>query len=272
MLHSGSVSSHHRPRLGGCITLASAILLLFEPGSLASQVPVVVRGRVEDASTRQPVEGALVFSPDSSSVVLTDSLGAFTLQLPANDSLTLHVQRIGYLAQCFDLPQASRSRVSVLLLEPAAIELQGVTVVAEQAIEVLLRNLERRRNAYAHAMRAFDRAWLDRFAPIGSVFDLVRQRLPRMFPCNADPAQMCLPGRAPTIDNPFPIRTLTVCIDGRKSIDPIGELNSLPIDAVSLVEIYGRAGVKVYTTDWLLFSARTGRTTVMPDTPFGLSC
>ncbi|MQA92059.1 MAG: hypothetical protein GEU90_17845 [Gemmatimonas sp.] len=259
-------------KLGGCLTLASATLLLIEPATLASQVPVVVEGRVEDAESRNPVEGARIFSADSSTVVLTDSLGAFTLRLSASDSLSLHVERIGYLGQRFDLPQESLSRISVLLLEPAAVALQGVTVVAEQAIEVLQQNLKNRRNAYPHAMRAFDREWLDRFAPIGSVLDLVRQRIPRMLPCDSDPAQMCLPGRAPTFQNPFPTRNLTVCIDGRKSIAPIPELDILPIDDVALVELYGRDGVKVYTADWILISARTGRTTVMPDNFFGLQC
>ncbi|MQA89918.1 MAG: hypothetical protein GEU90_06760 [Gemmatimonas sp.] len=258
------------------LDLGGTVLVLFswprKPKKEPNAREGVLQGRVEDASTRQPVESARVLSTDSSSTVLTDALGSFTIELPTDENLSLQVERIGYVAQRFELPQESLSRVSVLLLEPAAVELQGVTVMAEQAIEVLQRNLYRRRNFYPGAMRAFDRAWLDRFAPIGSVFDLVRQRIPRMFPCDSDPSQMCPRGRAPTFQNPFPTRTLTVCIDGRKSIAPIPELDILPIDAVALVELYGRSGVKVYTAGWMISRARTGRTSVMPDTPFGLSC
>lgn len=239
---------------------------------LAAQVPVVIQGRVEDASSRAPVAGARVISADSSISVLTDSLGSFTLPLPSANELAVHVERIGYLAQRFDLPAEAPFRITVLRLEPAAIELEGVTVVSEAAIEVLVDNLERRRNAFPGSMRAYDRAWLERFAPIGSIFDVVRQRIPGMFPCQYDTGQMCIRGRGATFSNPFPTAQLTVCIDGWKSIAPVSELNSIPVEAVALIEFYGRSGVKVYTTPWILTRARTGWTTVMPDTPFGLSC
>lgn len=254
----------------GPFAIVSAFLIFAAP--LMAQVPVAVQGRVEDASTRAPVSGARVISADSSISVLTDSLGTFALPLPSGSELAVHVERIGYLAQRFDLPPEARSRIAVLLLEPAAIELEGVTVVSEAAIEVLVDNLERRRNSFPGSMRAFDRSWLDRFAPIGSVFDLVRQRIPGMFPCESDSGQICIRGRGATFSNPYPTDRLTVCIDGWKSVAPMSELNMIPVEAVALVEFYGRSGVKVYTAPWIESRARTGRTTVMPDTPFELSC
>lgn len=256
-------------RAGPAVVLIS---LAFVASPLAAQVPVVVHGRVEDASSRAPVAGARVISADSSTSVLTDSLGSFTLPLDDRGELAVHVERIGYLPQRFDLPEEAPFRVSVLLLEPTAIELEGVTVVSEAAIETLVDNLEHRRNAYSGSMRAYDQAWLERFAPIGSIFELVRRRIPGMFPCESDPGQMCIRGRGPTFSNPFPTDRLTVCLDGRKSIAPIGELDMLPVESVALVEFYGRSGVKVYTTSWIVSRARTGWTTVMPDSPFGLEC
>src|SRR5690606_4490563 len=102
------------------------------------QVPTVVYGRVEDASTREPVAGARVFAPDSSSAVLTDSLGVFGIQIDPADPLAVNVERYGYVAQHFDLPAEAASSLNILLIEPQPVVLSGVNVVAETAIEKVL--------------------------------------------------------------------------------------------------------------------------------------
>ena len=76
-------------------------------------------------------------------------------------------RRIGYLPDRFDLEEEAPSRIVVLLLEPSPVELEGITAVDEAALTVLVEELERRRNAYPSAVSVFDRAGLERFAPMG---------------------------------------------------------------------------------------------------------
>lgn len=251
---------------------AAAALLLFACLPVEAQEPVTLRGRVEDAATLAPIDGARVLSADSSISVLTDPAGAFTIRLPAGAELALHVQRIGYLGQRFDLPPEAPQRMSVLRLEPAAIVLPGVTASVEPAVEVLEQNLRNRRNAFPSAMRAYDRTWLDRFAPIGSIYDLVRMRVPRSGPCRSDPAYLCIPGRVRSFANPYPTRRLKICIDGRDTIGPIDEMSGIDVESVALIEFFGGAGVRIYTRDWMLQRARIGWTHVMADPPGGITC
>lgn len=254
------------------------ILLGVSPFLLrASPVPaqdldgrIVIYGRVEDAGSRDPVEGARVLSADSSSVVYTDSLGAFAIPLPADDPFVVEVARLGYLSQRFALDEEAPSRLSVLLLEPAPIAIEGITVEVQSQLSELVENLERRRNAYAHAMRAFDRVDLDRLASVGSIADFVHRSVPWLRTCGSDPFHMCVPGRSRTIANPNPQITVTICLDGRKAF--FEELEALPGDLVVLVEIYGGIRpkrVSVYTRRWMLSSARNGRTNV---TPYIMGC
>jgi hypothetical protein len=226
---------------------------------------VLIRGRLEDAVTRQPVDEARVFSADSSVVAVSDSLGNFDLRLPVGSSTTVHTQRLGYIEQRFELVGEVQSRRYVLLLEPAPIEIEGITAEAEAALTDLVRNLEARRNAYPHAMNSFDRAWIDRFGPVGgSAYDLVHQKMPGLAECRADPTQLCMPGRGRTFRNPYPQRRIIVCIDGWKALAPASDLNSLSMESVALVELFRRDQVRVYTSQYLMYRARAGRTHVIP--------
>lgn len=248
---------------------------LFLPFALPLQAQdlagrIVIYGRVEDADSRDPVEGARVLSPDSSSVVYTDSLGSFAVLLPAGGPFVVEVARLGYLSQRFALDEDAPSRLSVLLLEPAPIAIEGITVEVQSELSELVQNLERRRNAYAHAMSAFDRADLDRLASVGSIADFVHRRVPRLRPCSSDPFHMCGPGR-PNFRGPHPRVPVTICLNGRVAF--FEELEALPSDLVVLVEIYGGGmrpkRVSVYTRRWMISSARKGRTNV---TPYIMGC
>ena len=111
---------------------ASALLLVAAP--VCGQDEVVLRGRVEDASSRAPIAGARVLSADSSSAVITDPRGGFAIEVAAGGPLTLHVQRFGYVSRRFDLPDDARLRISVLQLEADPVELEGIEAVAEAAL------------------------------------------------------------------------------------------------------------------------------------------
>jgi len=244
--------------LCAALTAATSPALAQVPGGSS-----VLRGRVEDATTRGPIEGARILTEDSTSVAVTDSLGHFELPVSGESPWTIHTDRFGYLSQRFDLAIAAGSPRYVLLMEPAPFVIEEITVEAEAALQQLHRNLETRRNAYPHAMRALDREWIERFGPMGgSALDLVLRAAPRLFECNEDPSQLCTRGRFITFRNPVPENRLSVCVDGWYSLAPINELFTLPTEAVALVEVYARSQVRVYTANYLLNRARQGWTTV----------
>ena len=240
-----------------------ACLVLASP--LSAQVAVVIHGRVEDAISREPVVGVRFFPADSSLTVYTGYQGTFYIPVPAEGPIAIRAERFGYVSQQFDL-EGDASRISVLRLEPSPILLEGITVVDEAALTVLVKDLGRRRNAYPGAVSAFDRDQLDRVAPTGSVLDFVRTRKPFIVRCGGDLSQMCVRGRGPTIENPNPRNRVLVCVDGWRSYSSFAELDNLPIQSVALVELYGSRGgqVRVYTPQWLLWRTRMGRTHVPP--------
>ncbi|MGE0159334.1 MAG: hypothetical protein AB7T31_07955 [Gemmatimonadales bacterium] len=254
-------------RAAGISWCVVGLALFAAPLSVRGQL--VLRGRVEDASARTPIAGARVVAPDSTAV-FTDSLGVFSIVVPEGDSLFVRVAQYGYIFQRFDLPPEAPSRLSVLLLEPDAIELEGIDVVAESSVDRLLNSLRSRRNASPTPVQAFDRARLDELAPAGSVWDFVSTRS-RMRECDAFPrtrfgnggqtlqewwrarSGLCGPGGGAVL----------VCIDGWDSWAAISELSSMDIRSVALVEIFGgrRGGaIRVYTARYLLSVASKGNT------------
>jgi hypothetical protein len=146
------------------------------------------------------------------------------------------------------------SRISILLLEPEPIVLEGLTVEHEAALTVLVTKLERRRRAYPSVMRAFDRDQLDRFGSMTSVLDFVRARKPWIIQCARDFTRMCVRGRGRSFRNLSPRNPVLVCVDGWESFSPFTELENLSTQSVALVELYGSRGeqVRVYTTQWML--------------------
>jgi hypothetical protein len=93
----------------------------------------------------------------------------------ATDPLCVVVASVGYSTARFDLPENAPSVLSILRLEPAPIELEGVEVVAEGAVTRVFRELARRRRAYFGSVRAFDQTQLERRARLGSVWHFVRR-------------------------------------------------------------------------------------------------
>jgi hypothetical protein len=226
---------------------------------------VAVLGRVEDAAARVPLAGARVLGPDSAAV-FTDSLGNFAMLMPRDTPLHVTVEQYGYQSQRFELGSDPPTRILVLLLEPAPIELEGITVVEEAALERTLRGLARRRNAYPQSVSAYDGERLQRLAGPGTAWDFVNTRVPGMRDCSIGRSGLCVRGRGPTFQNPFPEVPITVCVDGWESWGAVSELGSLDMSIVSLVEIYnrGREGIRIYTAGYIASAARTGRNIAAP--------
>lgn len=249
---------------------AALAVLVWTPPLAAQQLDgrIVVYGRVEDAASRGPVEGAQVLAVDSSAVVYTDSLGAFGISLPAEGSVSVKVERLGYFSREFELTDYAQGRFSVLLLERAPIPMEGITAEVEQPLTELLDHLEARRNAYPGAMNAFDQTDLNRFALGGSVSDFLELRVPRLAPCRDDAFRVCVPGRGRTFRDLSPERSVIICLDGRLAF--FDELEGLSVYSVALVEVYGGSirpsRISVYTGDYMVGRARRGHTMVIPFT------
>ncbi len=229
---------------------------------------VVIQGRVEDAGSREPVAGVRVFAEDSSSAVLTDSLGRFSILMRRAVPFVLRAERIGYRPDRFELGERAPSRSSVLLLQPVAVEVEGVEVVSESAVSEALRDLRRRRNAYFGPVSAFDRAELERFAAFGSVWDFVRTRTIQVYECFDALSRLCTRERGRRSLRFGPLeRPVLVCIDGRESWGAVAEMSSIPIETVSMIELFrhGRGSIRVYTPGFITSSARSGRSIA----PFG---
>ena len=237
-------------------------------GSVGGQAPGVnatLSGRVEDAVTRAPLESVRVFLTDSSASVLTNSAGEFTIRAPLGSGPAVYAERLGYVTERFELDGDPRTQRFVLVMRPAPISIEGITAEVEAARTELERNLENRRRSYPGAVRSMDESWLVRFGPSGgSAWDVVRQAAPAVSDCRADSSQVCVPGRSRTFRNPYPERRLLVCVDGWKSVAPVSELSGLPMEAVSLVEVFQRRQVRVYTEVWMRAQSEIGLTTVMP--------
>ena len=250
--------------------LTILLMLMIVGPPLAAQVGVVIHGRVEDASTRDAVIGARVLSLDSSSVVLTDSVGHFAILVRNRLPLTVHVEQYGYQSQAFAVGDRGATTLSVLLLEPAPIELEGIHVIEESALSKVLRDLRGRRNAYQGAVFAYDRTRLERYGG-GSAYDFVRMRAPRVFECSTGLSGLCMRGRSRTFQDPYPEVPVMICVDGWPSWGAVGELNGLDMQSVSLIEIYsqGLGGIRLYTGSYLAHSARTGRNIALP---LGFGC
>lgn len=238
---------------------ASALLCL---ASRAEAQAVVVRGRVEDAEWREPLAGVRVTSVDSSASVLTDSLGRFSLLMRPDGPFAVLAERLGYAPDRFELGAGAPSRISVLRLEPAPVELEGVEVVTESALSEVLRDLRRRRNAYFGPVSVFDRVQLERYAPFGTAWDFIRRQTMQVYECMNALSGLCTRerGRRSLRSGPRELH-VRVCIDGRDSWGAVAELNSLDIESVAMIEIFGhgRGSIRVYTPGYISSSARSGR-------------
>src|SRR5262245_55688153 len=89
-----------------------------------------IRGRVEDATTRSPVVGALVFLSGRGSI-LTDRNGAFQFSGVPNAAHELRVQALGY--------QTSQVRVDLradtaltIALNPSPVQIDSLRVTARR--------------------------------------------------------------------------------------------------------------------------------------------
>jgi hypothetical protein len=134
-----------------------------------------------------------------------------------------------------------------LSVEP--LELEGITV--EAVIESAERNLERRRRAYPGTVRVITREHLDRSA--GFVSNAVQSYGAFIVDC-VDRAGRPIPGEARQCVNLRGERSHRplVCIDGRRALDGIRQLDSYGPESLHSVEVYGGGRmIQAYTHAYL---------------------
>ncbi|HSM60566.1 MAG TPA: carboxypeptidase-like regulatory domain-containing protein [Longimicrobiales bacterium] len=215
---------------------ALAILLLALPGPWvgpgAAQEGVVVRGRVLDAVTRAPVQGAFVARAYSDRGVLTDSAGAFALPLPSDYVYSITVEGLGYGTVEATLDSTAVLEPTTILLPPDPVALQGLTVLVDR--------FERRRRTHFGSVRVLDQESLSRGAA-ESAYDLLRRAVPFARECRNRFEDLCFHRRGAE-------RRVELCIDERPAFAGARELESYDPRELYLVEVYdwGRQ-VRVYS-------------------------
>lgn len=104
--------------------------------SIASAQPstsTVIRGRVLDAETNEPLPHTNVFVAQSMNGTVTDSTGRFRLDDVHPGAKRLYLSRVGYANRAVALrPTPGRTQVFTLRLEPEVLETPPVTVSAER--------------------------------------------------------------------------------------------------------------------------------------------
>ena len=115
------------PKTGGpstCLrrgTLQAVALLIGLPTAspAATQIPVVLYGRVQDANSGEPVARARIDAGDSTNAEFSDSRGNFAIELQSSATYLLLADHFGCRPTAFELPGSAASEVSLLLLQPA---------------------------------------------------------------------------------------------------------------------------------------------------------
>jgi len=257
------------------IVVASA--LHSQSSAALAQIPAIIQGRIEDAVTRAPILEARVISRDSGVSVLTDSTGAFSIEVTDADSVTLVVEYFGYMTDSFELEEGAPNRITVLLLQPEPLELAGVVVEAEAAIASVLTQLERRRNIYPYSVQAYDGRTIAESTAYGSAWAFLRARAPRIHECSESRSGLCIGDRPAGFDLTGPgddgrwmqrvgRQAVDVCIDGIRSNQAVQVLRTMSIGRLALLEIYwaGRGGIRAYSADYLNLIARMGGMYIPP--------
>lgn len=237
-----------------CVTVAIATLLGVA-GPLCGQEPeddpgsFVLRGRVLDAVTREPIHGAFVAPVGSGTGFLTDTLGNFALRLPRVRYHRLYAEQMGYATTEFAYEVGPEPEALIFLLQPNPIMLKG--------IEVLTDRFDRRRRMAMGVVQAYDRRDLLTSASVDMV-DFIRYETATLIQgCPRDPLRGCVFRRGR-------MQPMLVCIDEVPAIGGLDELASYRPQDLYLVEVYERGlQVRAYTTHFIEQSARSGRS-LMP--------
>ncbi len=237
----------HASFASGFMGLAFFMTTLVPLGSLRAQdatSDILIRGRVVDAVTREPLVNAFVVHEPTSTGEVTDSLGRFELQLPLGRQIVLMIGRFGYQDMRFELPDSGIARPLVLPLEPDPVMLEGLDVAVDQ-LAALEGRIESRRRRYLGSARSLVG---DEVRGSGTAYDLVRRTASRAFSCSNDGLELC------SRDRRGRERQIRICINEQRAWGGILMLQSLSSEEVYILEIFGFrvTQVRLYTRSFML--------------------
>jgi hypothetical protein len=233
-----------RIQMGSLRTLAAASIaaLLLAPAPLsASPAPaqaVIVRGRVIDRESGQPVANAQVMFAEARKRAYTDHEGAFEVGgLPPGEQ-HLSVTQLGYLRvqQVLVLSAGGASLTVSLTRDPVMLERIGVQVD----------RLEARRGHTPLASRVFDAKEIGAYRRSSGV-QFVGDRTGLRFMGCGDPGEAVggcawvrgAPGR------------IAVVIDEQLQSHGMEDLSLVPLNEVYRIEVYGGEMIVVYTKQFM---------------------
>jgi hypothetical protein len=130
------------------VILGSA--LIFSVPGMSSRAPVVVHGRVSDASTGKPIPGAVISVTETRSSGSTDAMGQYRLVVEKNpiDTIRLVVRRIGYSAATSSIAVGGRSEiVADFALRQSSVSLESVVTTSISGYATLSRSARVRASA-----------------------------------------------------------------------------------------------------------------------------
>lgn len=252
--------------------IALSILLL--PLTLSAQTAaatVEVTGRVLDAATNAPVDGAVVELRDVHRKVLSDTAGRFVLRGIAPGTHQWVISRLGYAAWDESTEVADGDEFTVGLL-PRPETLEGITAVTSQ--------LETRRRASGVMVRSVDHDVL-RLSAAPSMLEAVGDYLGvRGRPCGPDgqtsprPGPEIAPGDAQPGTGAGPEKKCAyvrgeliepdVYVDERRAANSLADLENFRPENIYTVESYhGGAMIRVITVGFAEQLAR-GRVVLLP--------
>ena len=108
------------------------LLLLTGPAAIAQERSIMLRGRVVDANTGEPMANVRVVSKLTDKTTITDSNGAFTLELPPGpQELYITTVTYGLVKKSINLGTGTDSAVEIALNEDAAALTEHVTIVPD---------------------------------------------------------------------------------------------------------------------------------------------
>ena len=122
------------------VILGSA--LIFSMPGMSGRAPLVVHGRVSDASTGKPIPGAVINVTESRSSASTDAMGQYRLVIETSppDTIRLIVRRIGYSAATSSIAVGGRSEiVADFALRQSSVSLESVVTTGISGYATLSR-------------------------------------------------------------------------------------------------------------------------------------
>ncbi|WP_118972427.1 TonB-dependent receptor [Taibaiella koreensis] len=119
-------------------TVVSLFSILLLSTGVSAQQMFVASGMITDERSHQPIDAATVAVLGSSFGTLTDSLGAFTLQIDSKLPFTLEISALGYEQQHFLITSENINTSLSLALHPSQVAMDQVVVSASRIPERIL--------------------------------------------------------------------------------------------------------------------------------------